>query len=81
MDVGIRDLRDNLSKHLARVRAGQKITVTDHGKPVARIVGIKRPSQFERLVAEGRIAPGKRTARPKPLAIGPISDLVAEQRR
>ena len=42
--VGIRELRDGLSRHLAEVRAGRTVTVTDHGRPVARIVPIDRPT-------------------------------------
>ena len=37
MDVGIRELRDGLSRHLAAVRAGETITVTDHGKPALEV--------------------------------------------
>ncbi|NLE97419.1 MAG: type II toxin-antitoxin system prevent-host-death family antitoxin [Propionibacterium sp.] len=83
MDVGIRDLRDGLSKHLDTVRDGHTITVTDHGKPIARIVPIDVPTSFERLVAEGRITLGRRrTSRSAPVTTsGGVSDLVAEQRR
>ena len=35
MNVGVRELRDGLSRHLATVREGHTITVTDHGRPVA----------------------------------------------
>jgi len=34
MDVGVRQLRDELSRHLAEVRDGATITVTDHGRPI-----------------------------------------------
>lgn len=51
MNVGVRDLRDGLSRHLAAVRAGAEITVTDHGKPVARLVPYESDSGIERLVA------------------------------
>ena len=36
-EVGIRVLRDNLSRYISRVREGEEVIVTDHGKPVARI--------------------------------------------
>ena len=36
--VKIADLKNNLSRHLARVRRGQEITVLDRDAPVARIV-------------------------------------------
>ena len=85
MDVGVRDLRDNLSKHLARVRGGETLTVTDHGKPVARLIPLEGRSTLERLIAEGRVTPAKRKKRPsrEPVDIGDsiVSDLVADQRR
>ena len=84
MDVGIRELRDGLSRHLAEVRGGQTITVTDHGKPIAQIVPVSVPTALERLIAEGRVTPAKRRKRPAPTPIktaGPVSDLIDEQRR
>ena len=36
--VKIADLKNNLSRHLARVRRGVEITVVDRDTPVARIV-------------------------------------------
>ena len=84
MEVGVRALRDGLSRHLAEVRKGHTVTVTDHGRPIARIVPIEAPTALERLVAEGRVRPAKqrRRAAPRPVpASGTVSDLVAEQRR
>ena len=34
-EVGIRDLRDSLSRWIERVKAGDTVVVTDHGRPVA----------------------------------------------
>lgn len=53
--VGVRELRQNLSVYLDRVKKGEALTVTEHGAAVA----ILRPlpaatSPLERLVAEGR---------------------------
>lgn len=84
MDVGVRDLRDGLSRHLASVREGHTITVTDHGRPVARIVPVGVPTKLEQLVAEGTVSPGRRTRAelPSPLETsGAVSDLIDEQRR
>lgn len=84
MDVGIRELRDGLSRHLALVRAGWTVTVTDHGRPVARIVPVDVPTRREQLLAEGRVQPASRRKRPAPEPVtgaGPVSDLVADQRR
>jgi prevent-host-death family protein len=38
MDVGIRELKNRLSEYVSRVEAGDEITVTDRGRPVARLL-------------------------------------------
>jgi prevent-host-death family protein len=84
VDVGVRELRDGLSRHLAAVRSGRTVTVTDHGRPIARIVPVGRPTRLEQLLAEGRVRrAGRRKERaPEPIAAsGTVSDLVGEQRR
>lgn len=84
MGVGVRALRDGLSHYLAEVRNGRTVTVTDHGKPVARIVPVDQPTALERLIAEGRVTRAQvpRQTAPEPVvADGPASDLVADQRR
>ena len=84
MDVGVKELRDSLSRHLAEVRAGRTVTVTDHGRPIARIVPIGQPNMLEQLVAEGRVQKAHRRKRsaPDPLhARAPVTDLIADQRR
>ena len=37
-EAGIREVRQNLSALIAEVRKGHEITITDRGKPVARLV-------------------------------------------
>lgn len=84
MSVGIRELKDHLSQHLGQVKEGNTVTVTEHGKPIARIVPLDSTTPFERLMAEGRITPAARAKQPAPdpmPADGSVSDLVAEQRR
>lgn len=84
MEIGIRELRDGLSRHLADVRDGRTLTVTDHGRPIARIVPVGEPSRLERLRAEGRVtrAARRKTPAPDPVhAAGLVSDLVDDQRR
>lgn len=84
MHVGVRELRDGLSRHLARVREGHVITVTDHGRPVARIIPVGTPTRLEQLIAEGNVTPAKDRKRTigAPLRVdGTVSDLVSEQRR
>jgi prevent-host-death family protein len=36
--VGVRELRQNLSKYLDRVKAGEDLVVTERGETVARLV-------------------------------------------
>jgi prevent-host-death family protein len=81
--VGIKQLRDGLSSYLADVRAGRTVTITDHGRPVARIVPVEGPTPLERLIAEGIVQPAieRKRSLPAPVrAEGTVSDLVAEQR-
>lgn len=84
-EAGVRDLRDHLSRYLERVRSGEELTVTDRGRPIARLVPVGDTNTFDRLIADGLIVPAasRRRARPKArvAATGPVSDLVAAQRR
>jgi len=84
VDVGVRELRANLSRWLEKVKEGEVIVVTERGKPIARIVPDPSRSKFDRLVAEGRITPAKKPKGPAPRPIkakGTVSDLVIEHRR
>jgi prevent-host-death family protein len=36
--TGVTELRSSLSEALARVKAGEEVLVTEHGRPIARIV-------------------------------------------
>lgn len=57
--IGIRELRQQASKHLREVEAGETIEVTDRGRPVARLVPVPREeSTVERLRREGRLYGG-----------------------
>jgi prevent-host-death family protein len=85
MEVGIKELRDHLSRYLEAVREGREVTVTDHGKAVALLVPLDRPRPLDRLVAEGLVTPARVPKRSRPgatiVANGTVSDLVAEQRQ
>ena len=51
--VGVRDLRQNLSRFLLQVKEGKSFTVTEHGREVARLTPSGPPdSPIARLVAE-----------------------------
>jgi prevent-host-death family protein len=51
--VGVRELRQNLSRYLLRVKDGESFTVTERGREVARLSPSGPPdSPLARLVAE-----------------------------
>jgi prevent-host-death family protein len=60
--AGIRQLKDNLSRYVRRTAAGERITITAHGRVVAELVPpgtASAPSQspFDELIAGGAIRP------------------------
>lgn len=59
--VGVRELRQNLSVYLLRVKAGETLHVTERGEEVALLT--PKPSQelsvLDRLIAEGKATPAK----------------------
>jgi prevent-host-death family protein len=57
MNVSITELRANLAANLARVQAGEEIIITDHGKPVAKLVPTDREARLAALEAAGVIGP------------------------
>ena len=63
METGIRELKDNLSRYIRRTEAGERISVTAHGRVVAELVppgtGSRagRRSRFDELIAAGVIRP------------------------
>jgi prevent-host-death family protein len=87
VDVGIRELRADLSRYLRRVRDGDEVVVTDRGTPVARLVPFERESEsrFDQMVREGLIIPAPHPWRgplPEPIeGAGPLSDIVLDDRR
>lgn len=86
MEVGVRELRDQLRHWLDAVGKGDEVTVTERGRPIARLIGVAAPPPLERLIAEGVVSPAKRPRRRdrahrKVRTRGTVSDLIAEQRR
>ena len=60
MDVGVRELKQNLSKYLKRAARGETIRVTERGIPKAVIGPIPGRLKIEEGIAEGWITPGQR---------------------
>lgn len=54
--VGAFEAKTHLSELLDKVEAGEEITITKHGAPVARLVPVrKEPNAEQRAAAIGRI--------------------------
>jgi len=51
--VGVRELRDHLSAYLERVKAGESLTITEHGRPIARLIGSALPPGLVAMLARG----------------------------
>jgi prevent-host-death family protein len=84
-EVGIRELRDNLSRLLDDVQAGRELIVTDRGRPVARIVGTPGESWLDELVAAGIVTLPEReldlSSFGRVDATGNLMEFVFDQRR
>lgn len=84
--VGIRELKNNLSRYLTDVKRGEEIVVTDRGNPIARLIAAdEETDRLAALVSSGAITPprsaGRRLPKRRVTAKGSVSTLVAEQRR
>jgi prevent-host-death family protein len=61
--IGIRELRDNLTATIRRVRAGETIEITNHRERVA-VLAPARVDRFEQLYDASDITPGRALERP-----------------
>lgn len=86
-EVSIRELRQNLSKYLRRVVAGEALRVLDRGRAVAILAPLpETAAPIDRLVAEGvviraRLDLSELGVPPRRPVAMPISAALAEQRR
>jgi len=56
--ISVRELNQQTSKVLARVKAGEVIGGTEHGRVIATIAPVSTGSpKLDRLIAEGRATP------------------------
>lgn len=84
--VGIRELKNRLSEYVERVEAGEVVTITKRGRPVARVMPADVPPALARLVAEGKLEwSGGKPELPEPTPLrgeGPtMAEYVVEGRR
>ena len=85
--VGVRELRNHLSEYLRRVKAGEILIITEHGKPIGRIVptGQSIEERMRSLAEAGFLAWNENKLEPsEPVAVNRgdrmVSDLIAEDR-
>jgi prevent-host-death family protein len=86
-EVGVRELRADLSKWLTRIEAGEEVVVTDRDRPVARLVKYEPRSGLEDMIARGKVSlptkPKQSAAELRRNMIkgpGNLSDLIIEER-
>jgi prevent-host-death family protein len=70
-EVGAYEAKTHLPALLERVQRGEQITITKHGKPIARLVPIRRLRAIEKL---------KEFAKGHTLGV-PVKQLIQEGRR
>lgn len=86
--IGLRELNQNPSRAVARVRAGESLLVTDRGRPILRMVPEMGSSgTLARLVADGSVTAPAEEGMPEIVSdllpeVDSIADeLLAERRR
>jgi prevent-host-death family protein len=86
--VGVRELRQNLSIYLDRVKEGESLQVTEFGRAVALLTPLPKKDMdvLERLVAEGKATPPTKSLKnirlPKPGPAGlPRSEDILDELR
>jgi prevent-host-death family protein len=68
--IGVRELNQQTSRVVERVKRGEVVEITERGRLVARLVPVEpAPEPLERLVAEGRATPPTLTG---PLPMPPV---------
>jgi prevent-host-death family protein len=69
-EIGVRDLKAQLSSVLRDVEEGERVTITSRGRPVAELVPVlpERSKAMKKLIAEGRVTPAS-----QPLPMSPPS--------
>ena len=77
--VGVRELRQDLSVYLTRLKAGTVFRVTDRGRAVALLIpSPEHSTAVERLIASGRATAPKRDLLSLPRLKGRPSAKVSE---
>jgi prevent-host-death family protein len=86
--IGIRELKTRLGTYLRLVQNGERIVVTDRGRPVAELRSIAGTEdedvRLAELAAFGLVSPGSGAAllpfEPVPVSGAPVSETLLEDR-
>ncbi len=88
LTVGVRELKSRLSEYLRRVKQGETVIITEHGKPVGRLIpqGRSLDERLKELQQAGLIRwNGKKLSPMKPVARlrgkKTIAEIIIEDRR
>jgi prevent-host-death family protein len=73
--IGVRELRQDASRWLARVRAGESFVITDRGDPIAQLGPLRDHDGYDALLAAGQLVPG--SGRPIDTILDELCDAVA----
>lgn len=57
LQVGVKELKDNLSAYLRQVKAGATLTITEHGQPIGRLAPVPKSvdERLQELIDSGLI--------------------------
>ena len=85
MDVGVRELKQRLSEYLDHAARGERIIVTDRGRPRATLGPLAGGDHIARGVDEGWITPPAKAGPPPPRphrvrTEATIAEILAEDR-
>ena len=86
--VGIRELKAQLARYVRQVKAGGIVTITERGKPIGRIVPVRKTTEerMQELIQSGLVAWNGR--KPQPMKSPPriqgkrtVAELLLEDRQ
>ncbi len=87
--VGVRKFKNHLGRYLKKVKAGTIVTITDHNKPVARLVPLSSqlPDKVNEMLEDGKASwSGGKPGCMTPVSLQPhsektLGEMAAEDRR
>lgn len=77
-EVGVAQIKAELSQYLARVKRGEEVIVTQHGQPIAKLVPYRSTGSQAKaraaLVQQGILTLGNSRLHPSLLRSSPVQD-------